>query len=160
MATFRLRKPGGGSSLRGGDGVRAPNRTVYEYAASGGIIFGGAADVSTVKAVVGTGGIVFGGEAGVAITRSFTPPGGIVLGGEASTEFVDGRGYVGSGGLLFGGAATTSFLSGRKQDHGVGMYYPMRRSGVPIRRKKTGELEDVLVDKDLDEDEILLLLLC
>lgn len=140
MATFRLRKPGGGSSLRGGDGVRAPDRNVYEYAATGGIILSGTADVSAIKVFRADGGLVLGGSADVAITRSFPASGGIVLGGEASTEFVDGRGYVASGGLVFGGAADTQFVSASKPatDHGGGGYFPSRTIGIPIRRRQYG----------------------
>lgn len=139
MATFRLRRPNGGSALRGGDGLRAPDRNVYEYAATGGIVLSGAAAVSAIKVYRGDGGLDLGGSADLAISKSYAAAGGAVFGGAGQTEYVDGRGYVASGGLALGGAADTDFVStAEPADHGGGSYVP-RRQGLPIRRRQYGD---------------------
>lgn len=49
MGSFRLRKPGGGSALRGGDGFRGAEPRIFEFAASGGVVLGGSATVSFIR---------------------------------------------------------------------------------------------------------------
>lgn len=139
MATFRLRKPGPGSTLRGGDGLRAADKRIFEYAASGGAVFAGAAAVSSVKAYFSAGGIEFAGDAIAAKTKSFDAAGGAVFGGTGVVEFVDGRGYVASGGIRYGGTGSTEFV---QQDappaHGRGSYLTTRTPSIPIKRRQYG----------------------
>src|SRR5690606_8688754 len=110
----------------------------YEYAASGGIVLGGAAGISRVKVFDTAGGIFVGGAADVAFVKSYAASGGIAFNGAADTEFVDGRGYVASGGLVYGGAAGTQFVAAAAPaDHGGGFY--TKTPAVPIRRRQYGQ---------------------
>lgn len=137
MATLRLRKPGGGSTLRGGDGMRAPDKRVFSYVGSGGLKHAGSADLAKTKSFEADGGIEFGGTAGVSKTKRFAADGGIEFGGIAITQFVDGRGYIASGGIVFGGSASTEFKSARQPDHGAG-FFVTRTAGIPIKRWQYG----------------------
>lgn len=139
MATFRLRKPGPGSTLRGGDGLRADDKRIFEYAASGGIVFSGDAAVSAIKVHVGTGGIEYAGDAIASKTKSFDASGGAVFGGAGITDFVDGRGYVGTGGIRYGGSAVASFIQQEAPPaHGRGSYLTTRTPSIPIKRRQYG----------------------
>src|SRR5678816_3684843 len=83
----------------------------FEYDGSGGIVFGGEADIvgPTLNfQYEGDGGIAFGGAAAVAMGMAYAGAGGITFGGAAGLAV--GIVYVGSGGIEFGGAAG---LSGR-----------------------------------------------
>ncbi len=122
MATFRLRKPGGGSALRGGDGFRAQDKRIYEYAASGGLVYGGAADTQFVAAAAPAdhGGGFYTKTPAVPIRRrQYGHPvtflhradGGIVLSGKADTAYarhsVTHEAPAPTGGIAHGGAAFT-----------------------------------------------------
>jgi hypothetical protein len=80
---------------------------VLEFIASGGIAFGGSADLAFTTAPVGSGGITFGGSANVAFTRIILPSGGITFGGSADVSF--GIAEPVGGNIAFGGAADVAF---------------------------------------------------
>jgi hypothetical protein len=105
---------------------------VLEFVASGGMVFGGSADVAFTTAPVASGGMVFGGAAGIAITRVYVASGGMIFGGSAAVSFtvappVGGdivfggaadvaftKAIVGSGGIVFGGRAYIGDVIGSK----------------------------------------------
>jgi|GEM_PF-3393525 len=98
MAAFRLRKPGGGSAIRGGDGFRGSDAQVFAFNASGGLALGGEASAQFRSAVIAdhgggyfpihtTGLPILRWQLGEPQTFKHTSIGGIVHGGTARTAF-------------------------------------------------------------------------
>jgi hypothetical protein len=83
----------------------------FTYTGSGGMGFGGAAQVSrtVARAYAGSGGLDFAGAAITSKAFSFTyqASGGIVFAGEAATSQGRTFPYTGSDGIQFGGQAAT-----------------------------------------------------
>ena len=62
--------------------------TTFTYEGSGGLSFGGAAEISRTITVTGTGGFTLAGAAPISTTVVPSVSGGATFGGSASTEFV------------------------------------------------------------------------
>jgi len=102
--------------------LESPAGATYEYTASGGITFAGAAPTEFHQAVheyVASGGIVFGGAATTlydpSLVGAYTGSGGISFGGAAPTSFEAAPEpavyeYQAAGGISFGGSAGLAFV--------------------------------------------------
>jgi hypothetical protein len=83
--------------------VAAAGGTAYTFSVSGGVVYGGGANLIKGRLQVPSGGIAFSGAAAQIRNRVAIPTGGIVFSGAAAQ--IHGRVSVPSGSIVFGGTA-------------------------------------------------------
>lgn len=136
MAAFRLRKPGGGSTLRGGDGFRGSDATEFNYVAAGGAVAGGTAAVAFTR-----GQELLGHGAGHLVTHTT----GIPIKRRQYGHPVLFE-YVADGGAAAAGAAGIAFAR-----HSLVHEIPQSSGGAVAAG-------DAAVEFEAPEEELLLLL--
>ncbi len=110
----------------------AGSSTTFTYEGTGGLAFGGAAEVARTITVTASGGIVLAGTPEVSITVAPAVSGGTAFGGSASTEFIPAVASTSTstgGGWVSRAAGRLSWFADRSKPKAVARVYQYAPSG-------------------------------